>query len=234
MAESKHMPKTEQEILRQFEGIKGRWRKKALPLPEVLNQRLAHRADIIFRQVKPYLKDMSGRLLDFGCGDGQVGQKFEDNLNFEEVHGVDVRDYRAPGVTIPISKFNGRRVNAKPGYYQAIYMGNVAHHEKYNERILKELARLKPEYLIVNETVPTGDTYEELEVDRERTFLNDVLYNRLFHNADVPVPGTYETPEDWVKRFAKHGFILIHSENLGVDQPTIRDTHHLLVFRRAA
>lgn len=62
--------------------------------------------------------------------------------------------------------------------------------------------------------------------------MNDYLYNRLFHNADVPVPGTFETPEGWGSRFAKYGWKVKHSENLGEDQKTIKDTHHLLVFEK--
>ncbi len=148
------------------------------------------------------------------------------------VIGVDVRDYRAEGVTIPIKILNSSKTPFNNNEFSTVLMSNVAHHEADNESVIAELTRIVRDKLVVIETVPNGNTPDEIEADRDRTFMNDYLYNRLFHNADIPVPGTYETPQGWIDRFEKHGWQVSYSENLGYDQPVIRDVHHLLTFKR--
>ncbi len=202
-------------------------------LVDILHEKLKCRAELIASQVRPYFEDVKGKVFDYGTGDGQVAQRLHDDPELHlDIEGGDVRDYKAPGVTIPVRIFNGKRVDVSDGQYDAALMTNVAHHEKNNEAILEELTRIAKQKLVVIETEPTGDTEEEIKKDAERTFANDYLYNRLFHNADIPVPGTYETPQGWEERFKKHGWKVAKSENLGYDQPTIRDIHHLLVFER--
>ncbi len=68
----------------------------------------------------------------------------------------------------------------------------------------------------------------------QRTFWNDYLYNRGFHDADVPVPGRFETREGWHDRFHKHGWTVTQAVDLGYDQPTIRDYHVLYVLKRSS
>ncbi|MEN9647956.1 MAG: hypothetical protein RLY57_760, partial [Candidatus Parcubacteria bacterium] len=126
----------------------------------------------------------------------------------------------------------GKIVNVVDKHYEAAVLTNVIHHEKINENILKELDRIVARKLVIIETVPVGNTPEEIVLDRERTFANDTLWNRFFNYADIPVPGTYETPEDWIKRFESYGWKTTHSEDLGYDQKSIHDVHHLLVFER--
>jgi Fe-S cluster biosynthesis and repair protein YggX len=109
---------------------------------------------------------------------------------------------------------------------------NVLHHEKNNEKIIDELDRIVRRRLVILETVPIGETENDMEQDKDRTFMNDYLYNHLFHNADVPVPGTFETPNKWIERFSNHGWKLVNEKDLGFDQPTIKDRHYLLVFER--
>lgn len=221
----------EQEILDWFEQIYIEIPEGSYNLIEALHEQLRNRAELIFIQIEPHLTNETGRMIDYGAGDGQVTQLLHDRLGLD-IEGVDVRHYPALGVTVPILLFSGKRVDVADGTYEVAVMTNVAHHEKDNEVILAELSRIVTRKLVIIETVPTGDSPEAIERDRERTFMNDYLYNRLFHNADVPVPGTYETPDGWKDRIEAHGWHCTHSEDLGYDQPTIRDVHHLLVFER--
>ena len=109
---------------------------------------------------------------------------------------------------------------------------NVIHHEKDNEKILKELNRIVKSKLVIIETVPEADTRTAAKKDWGRMLLNDTLWNRFFNYANIPVPGAYEIPSDWVRRFKKYGWKVVISEDLGIDQPTIQDRHHLLVLER--
>ncbi len=221
----------ERDVLHHFEGVKVKTENGELNLVETLDAMLKSRAEIIYSQVAPYLAGTVGKVLDYGAGDGQIAQRLHDRLGLD-IEGVDIRSYAAAGVTVPIHTFNGMKVPAQDKQYEGGLMTNVAHHEQNNERILEELDRVISHRLVVIETVPVGNTPVEIQKDAERTFMSDYLYNRLFHNADVPVPGTFDTSENWEQRFQKYGWKLKHSESLGRDQATINDVHHLLVFER--
>jgi SAM-dependent methyltransferase len=201
------------------------------PFTDRIFEKFTGRAELIYDQVQGYFGDISGKVIDYGAGDGQVTQLLHDNLNLS-TDGVDVRDFRASSTTVPIRIFDGHNVPVADEYYEAGLMTNVAHHEKDNEKIIKELTRIIKHRLVLIETVPAGSTVEEVEADRGRTFLNDALWNRYFQNANIPVPGTYETPEGWISRFQKHGWKVIESIDLGIDQPMVQDIHHLLVLEK--
>ncbi len=204
---------------------------------QIIQLSFSDRVNKIFEQVSPYLKDVSGKVFDYGMGAGGVAQKIQDELGLA-VEGGDVRDFRALGVTVPFVLLNhfpnseGRIVPVQDKYFEACVVTNVIHHEEVNENILKELDRITSRKLVIIETVPVGNSDKEIKLDHERTFASDVLWNRFFNSADIPVPGTYETPEDWIKRFEQFGWKTVHSENLGYDQKSIHDVHYLLVFER--
>ncbi len=204
---------------------------------DLIHSGLADRVNKITTQVTPYLRGISGKVFDYGMGSGEITQKLKDELGLD-IEGGDVRDFRSTNVTVPFvllkdsDGLNGKIVDVPNLHYQAALLTNVIYHEKVNEAILRELDRIVAKKLVIIETVPVGKTPEEIALDHERTFANDVLWNRFFNNADIPVPGTYETPEDWTKRFESFGWKTAHSEDLGFDQKSIRDVHHLLVFER--
>ncbi len=208
------------------------------PILEVLREKMADRASLIFLQTSRFFK-LNEKIVDWGCGDGQVTNLIHRHIS-TAVEGYDVRDYKAPGVEARIETFNGRFVPVRNEFFDAGLMTNVAHHEANNILILKELARIiKPGgRLVVIETVPIEDD----PIQFERTFVLDYVYNRIFQSAEanVPVPGTYETEAGWVKRFDEVGFDLMPTtadlqQNplpLGYDQELIRDWHTLLVLVR--
>ncbi len=204
---------------------------------ELIQAGLGDRVRKIVDQVSPFLIGVGGKVFDYGMGAGEVTQKLKDELNLD-IEGGDVRDFRSPEVTVPYVLLSsspdesGRIVDVEDKHYEAAVVTNVIHHERVNENILRELERIVGKKLVIIETVPVGNTPEEIAKDHERTFANDTLWNRFFNYADIPVPGTYETPQDWIKRFEKHGWRTTHSEDLGYDQKSIHDVHHLLVFER--
>lgn len=204
------------------------------PLLQAIDTSLQNRAATIFNQVHPHFQDVSGHILDFGAGDGQITQLLANAGLAERITGVDVRAYRNPNVTAHIDVYNGRNVRFGKGHFDAALATNVLHHAEDNEMCIEELSRVTRNRLVIIETVPIGQTPADIEKDRLRTFMNDYFYNRLLHDPkfDVPVPGTYETPQGWIDRFENHGWRNTLSQNLGIDIPVIQDTHHLLVFER--
>jgi SAM-dependent methyltransferase len=214
--------------------IKATYTPQSRSLTGNLTDMLFKRAQHIHSQLKPFLFNEQGRqTIDFGCGDGQVTQLLHTDIDLQlTICGVDVRDYRFSGVTIPFTLFNGVMTDHPNDSFEIGIMINVAHHEANNELVLAELSRIVTRKLVVVETVPVGESPEDIELDRERTFANDLLYNRVFHNLGIPVPGAYETPERWITRFQRYNWNCAHSIHLGFDQPLIRVAHHLHVFER--
>lgn len=231
MAKNSALPEIEQEVLGIFETTNVKQGDKEISLVDALHEKLKDRAEIIFSQVAQHLADIKSKVIDYGAGDGQVTQLLHDRQGLD-IAGVDVRGYKAPHVTVPMSQFDGQHVDVEDGTYEAGVLTNVLHHEKTNENILNELDRIVDRKLVVLETVPVGESEDAMGKDKDRTFMNDYLYNRLFHNADVPVPGTFETPKSWADRFKQHGWEIVHEEDLGFDQPTIKDRHYLFVLEK--
>lgn len=190
---------------------------------QVLNDKVSKRSDVIYGQIERYLGDIKGEIVDYGTGDGKIAQLIHDK-NGLNIEGYDVVIYPAKGVTVPMHTYDGKHIPVEDGRFDTGLLINVVHHEAQNEQILEEISRIVRRKLIIIETVPVGKSESELKIDHERTFMNDYLYNRLFHYGDnVPVPGTYETPKGWE---------VVESINLGVDQEVIKDTHHLLILEK--
>lgn len=227
----KLLPDIEKEILHIFENIKIQVGDKETNLIKILHEKMIDRVKIITSQVTQYFEDVSGKAIDYGAGDGQITQELHDNLDLD-IEGVDIRLYKNQNVTVPITLLNKSNVEVADKTYEAALLTNVLHHERDNEKILDELDRIVRRKLVIIETVPVGETEEAMEQDKDRTFMNDYLHNRLFHNDDVPVPGSYETPKKWVNRFAQHGWKLISEKDLEFDQPIFRIRHYLFIFER--
>ncbi len=207
------------------------WQKMGnMKFPEAFTEGLASRAQIIFNQVSSYLSNMKGRGIDFGCGRGEVTQMLCTRLGLD-MYGCDARQYLFEGARFPFAISDDQGVCYQDHFFSGGLMTNVLHHEVNNEIILAQLHRIiKPGgHLVVIETVPAHDT----EVDFALTLLNDWFYNRVPYDADVSVPGTFETKENWVKRFGSSGFTIRSAPvELGFDQPLIQDFHVLYDLTR--
>lgn len=198
---------------------------------EAISPKLAGRGQIIFKQLEPHLRDMRGKdIFDFGAGSGVVTAEVRRKVSQRTV-GIDVRPY-GDGII----QYDGRRAPFADNSFDCIIVTNVFHHEKNNQQCLDEVHRLlRPAgKLIVIETVPTGATEEDAQLDLGRTFLIDFTYNRLFNYADIPVPGTFETADGWKRRFTESGFDTPEVvEHLGFDQEIVPDWHVLYVMRKS-
>jgi SAM-dependent methyltransferase len=197
---------------------------------QLIQAGLEQRFEIIIRQLHPHISDL-GKTIDYGCGSGTLSQMLSDRYGID-IEGVDVRDFRAETVSIPVILFDGYRVPVADKHYDSAILTNVIHHEIENEKILEELDRIVQKKLVIIETVPEAVDEASAKKDWGRMIMNDALWNRFFNYANIPVPGTYEIPANWIKRFEKYGWECTHSKDLGFDQPTIQDRHHQFVFQR--
>lgn len=197
-------------------------------LIEAIDAKLEGRAECIFSQIRPYLQQHAGqRILDFGAGDGGVTRLISEQVSKNTV-GIDVRAYGKHGVDI--QAYDGRTIPFADHSFDCIVSTNVLHHAEDNQQCLDEFRRVLRQNgsAVIIETVPLGESEEEARKNWELTFLNDYFYNRLLHDADVPVPGTFETFQGWSRRLEKVGFRVKATEDFGVDLPIIKDRHVLL------
>ncbi len=234
LATSRDLEITELAIFQQLK----KYRVSNKTVVEIAREMMTGRAQTIFDQVRPYIlpegNPVDTHLLDYGCGDGQVSMLIREHIGLD-VTSCDIIKYLIPDAQdlkfcFIDTKFDELFSNHQ---FDIGIMTNVAHHEADNEVILQRLARVivPGGRLVVIETVPCHNTPEEFDY----TFVFDYIYNRLFHYSDqVPVPGTYETIEGWIRRFEAAGFTLEPEGKveLGYDQPLVPDFHVLYVFRR--
>ena len=133
-------------------------------------------------QISPYLEDIKGDVLDFGAGSGEVAQLLQDKHHLN-ISAVDLTPFKSAEVpTVPFLAYDGVRVPVPDLHFEAAVLTNVIHHEAHNEQILDELDRMVNRRLVIIETVPADDS----TVERERTFVNDVLWNPVFNNPNIP------------------------------------------------
>lgn len=197
---------------------------------DAMAQSMQWRAELIWSQLNPYIEDSTFPLLDFGWGDGQVGQTIADK-NRRMVEIFDIVPFPHPSVRLPVQAYDGKRIPRPDRHYHDSVATNVLHHEVDNDNCLKELQRLTQKRIILIETVPVWADTEGIKRDFWRTFMNDVMWNSILKKpgTKIPIPWAYRTPQKWEEALEKIGLKIIASEDLWVDQKTIQDTHHLLV-----
>jgi len=211
---------------------------------------LSERTDLILRQITPFIK--GPRVLDFGCGDGEVGRRLCDRLR---VDLADVMDYRSPesrGLPFtPLSE--GTRAPYRDGHFDTVLALTVFHHCKDVRQAIHEAIRIATRRVLVIESVfgihPTtrlrvldgidnnsdtsseGTAFALLSREEQLAYCSfiDWFYNRVLHEG-VPVPLNFNTPARWKKAFASAGAKQIAMYHLGLDQVTVPEFHTLHIL----
>lgn len=199
--------------------------------PTVVERNRLNRSQLLFRTIRPLIKEVDGLLLDYGTGEGHLGQLIHDKMNLF-VNGVDVEDFRHPTITIPLSLVKNGKTPYLDNQADAAVVTDVLHHSEDDGLILDELTRVIRRKLIVLETVPTGGNDDEIQHNRDRILFNDFVYNRLIHGNTIPLPGRYRTADEWREQFEKRGWKSTHEDELETWQMVMRDARHLFVFER--
>jgi SAM-dependent methyltransferase len=214
---------------------------------------LEERADRVFNQLSPHL--MPGTTLDFGCGDGQIGEHVQ-----EKQGGVTLADtYRHPNIDrleLPFLLLPQEGASGAPSdSFDNLLAVTVLHHCLNPQLTLSEMARVTRlgGYLLVIESVygcgpslfgehplnPATREFTSLSAFEQVavTAFFDHLYNRcLFYSnkADekVTTPYNYMPPEGWVSVFDQHGLKAKSVIYLGVDQLIAPIFHVLFILRK--
>jgi SAM-dependent methyltransferase len=216
-------------------------------------EKLSARASLIYSQIAPYL--LPGSVLDYGCGDGQVGELIAEK-NKQEVTLTDVYEHSHIGQTgLPFKSFKqGAKAPFINNQFDNTLAITVFHHSSNPKNTIKNVHAItkKSGRAIVIESVygVTGKELPEAEQEKIKNYLSlnaeqqrmtnvffDHFYNRVIHyskdeSTKVNVPFNFNTPENWEKIFDKCGFKQESVVHLGIDQPTAPEYHTLHVLKK--
>lgn len=217
-----------------------------------LREGLGKRSERIVAQIQPHLKGST--VLDYGCGDGDVGRRISD-IGFD-VSLRDVMDYRSDAARKLPWRLLSDSLEEEAVYdagVDSLLLLTVLHHCEHPLSTLRRVKSLRPRRVIAIESVYeltadevfrgthqkmccTCDALEWLDLRSDEQFRYacfwDWFYNKVV-NSGVVVPYNYSRPNAWQDRFREFGFHETTRIYLGIDQPLVPEFHVLQVFDTA-
>lgn len=212
---------------------------------------LSGRSEGVYAQIKPFL--LPGTVLDFGCGDGKVGE-----LCKKAGHKVVLSDiYTHPHIKETGIEFRafrqGENTPAADGEFDNTLVLTVFHHSDDPLKTIAEVRRVTKGggRVIVIESVYgvdgnglTGKAKKDskefaglsAEQQKNSNIFFDHFYNRIIHYTTNPankvnVPFNFNTPQSWKKFFEQNGMDEEKMVPLGLDQSTVPEYHTLHILR---
>ncbi len=182
----------------------------------IVGTKLKDRSALITSQVGGHL--VGKNLLDFGCGDGQVGLRL--SLEGFTTSSHDVADYRLN----PIGSFTSDWSDLGKLKFNSALAIAVFHHCDNPDLEIERLADITRRLVVIESVLDSAMPWEIQA-------LVDWLYNRGLHpGASIPVPGNFRTIEGWSENFQRYGFTVRQIEDFGIDLPIVPEHHVLFVL----
>lgn len=135
------------------------------------------------------------RLLDVGCGDGQLGELLREQVPGLAIQGVEVQP--RSDCAIPCEPFDGVHLPFPDGYFDGCLFVDVLHHTLEPSAILRDGYRVSRKFILIK------DHLAETSFDHWTLRLMDWVGNRPH---GVVLPYAYLSSSQWDK--------LIHSVGL--------------------
>jgi SAM-dependent methyltransferase len=154
---------------------------------EVLSR---HLAEVMPRDAK---------VLDVGCGDGQIGDLVRTRRPDVEVAGIDIA--ARPTTRIPVTEFDGLTIPLEDDGMDVVMLVDVLHHAEEPAALLGEAARVARRAVVLKDVTPLGPLS-----DATLRFMDWVGNAR----HGVPLPYRFWSQAEWRQAFAELG--------LGVDE----------------
>jgi len=121
----------------------------------------AHTSWVHQRRVKVLATHFAGlfpagtrRVLDVGCGDGQLAREIKVLRTELEIEGLDV--FVRPEATIPVTVFDGRHLPFEKGSFEIVMFSDVLHHTEAPRELLREAARVARVGLAIKDHLEQG------------------------------------------------------------------------------
>jgi SAM-dependent methyltransferase len=161
----------------------------------VLNRRVRVLADWFAELIPPRT-----RVLDVGCGDGQLSAALQARRHDIEVQGIDVLPRKT--THIPVKMFDGTHFPCRDESFDVVLFSDVLHHTSDPTILLREARRVASRSVIIK------DHYREGLAANTRLRFMDWVGNARF---GVPLPYNYWTEQQW---HAAWSYVGLHPERL--------------------
>lgn len=198
------------------------------------------RAILYADQLSPFIKGR--RFLDFGCGNGLVGDIISKKLSIECI-SCDVINYRLNKNNTFILITND--IPFCEGIADSVLLSTVLHHADNPEKLLKDVILMASERIIIKESVYGVRNFKTIKkktrLDFEFEQLSDMdqfyytcfvdwFYNRILENG-INVPFQFRTNSHWISILKTIGTLerVIH---LGIDDKLGALYHIIYVVNR--
>ena len=174
---------------------------------EFVHERWAARRRVrILGQLIAKLLPANARVLDVGCGDGEIDAFVGRERADLEIIGIDVSP--RPGAMIPVQKFDGRSLPFPDASFDAVVFVDVLHHAEEAELLLSEAVRVSRAAVVIKDHLLQGVLAGATLRFMDRTG------NR---RHGVALPHDYWPPEEWDRVLAQAGLeIELWQERLGL------------------
>jgi SAM-dependent methyltransferase len=203
-----------------------------------VQEELMKRSLTVKRQVNPYIAGK--RILDYGCGDGLVGQLFSGD---HEVTSADI--YKNPRLPGGMPFYDLAKKDLVHDRFDTTLLLTVLHHADNPIETLNHAKTLTKEggRIIVNESVfgigergfdfdnTDRSDFRRLSLDEQwnaAAFI-DHFANRVLYDPEnkIPVPYNFQSPVGWKEIFRKQGLNVRSVQPLGIDLVVFPEYHVL-------
>jgi SAM-dependent methyltransferase len=177
------------------------------------------RAKMNFEKIKEYIE--GEKILDLGAGDGFLALEINKQLS-KDVLLVDILDYNSTDLPLILYDPEGK-LPLSDNEVDTTILYTVLHHSSDPKYLLQEAMRVTKKRLIIKEA------YVEKEENRMTNSFFDWFYNRVVGDEDINVPLNFLKIEGWKKILNSHGFEVIETEYVGIDEPVVPE-HHVYII----
>ncbi len=156
-----------------------------------LHQRYVHQRRI--EVLASHLGDMlveNARVLDVGCGDGQLASILSNKRPDIHIRGIDVlvREQTA----IPVEPFDGQTIPAQDDAFDAVVFVDVLHHTDDPQPLLAEAKRVSKQQILLKDHYRNG-----IAAQQTLAFMDNVGNKR--HGVEIPC--NYLSRSEWDELF---------------------------------
>jgi len=151
------------------------------------------RIDVLSRQLASQLPP-NGRVLDVGCGDGEISQAILRARPDLHIEGIEVLLRGTPHIRV--SQYDGLNIPFPGNSFDAVMFVDVLHHTNDPSQLLREAARVASQRVVIKDHTADG-----LLAFKTLRFLDDVGNAR----HGVALPYNYWKEAQWRSELQKAG-----------------------------